>query len=603
MKATRNFESERSTRLQMKVPEGAERPTDQEVRPGTHSTATHGREGQTGGEKRRGPGVARRSVNWLGIALLLCAFSSCGKSETPPGAAGQKVSEPANTPPQPGGESELILSSEAKAMLGEAHTLFQQRFKKWGDSYYTVIPGFPDEDSTLIERPVFSLVHLDKVTHAVTESPVSDVESRNGISAKGNVRYSSVMSRRFTPGTGWGEWSEAGAFFGVSYLIKGGNQNLEEAIADEAMTAPSAEQLYAAGVPEDSSDYWNRHLAKFLQPAFDRAEADCAAAEEAMEKAAIWRRFLLDRRALQDLSDSGVTDPVMNEAMQLYASLCQEEWKSIFEGAEGRLPTFGDPKVHGISPDHPLAGGMALIREHHGSGLQGHFEGRPAFTNSIGMTFLWCPENAREEIGRERIHQENRARELKTNGFEGPDLRARKFATRGFWISESEVTRGQWATMMAGEADNPDLPLTGVSFQQGKTFCRILTRCEQTSLSFPVELAYDIPTEEEWNHARNAGGGEGEWKSNLPENAWLAENSKAAIQPVKGRLANPWGIYDLIGNVAEHVIKDGQPGMAGGGYSETLSDMQKYGGASKVFGEDAGTAERKDLGLRLIIRL
>lgn len=61
--------------------------------------------------------------------------------------------------------------------------------------------------------------------------------------------------------------------------------------------------------------------------------------------------------------------------------------------------------------------------------------------------------------------------------------------------------------------------------------------------------------------------------------------------------------YDMIGSISEHVIKDGQPSMAGGRYSETLSDMQKYGGASKVFGENAGTAERKDAGLHLIIRL
>jgi formylglycine-generating enzyme required for sulfatase activity len=271
----------------------------------------------------------------------------------------------------------------------------------------------------------------------------------------------------------------------------------------------------------------------------------------------------------------------------------------MFKGEEGQTLMFGDPANLAMnSPDHPLASGLQQIRREHGSGLKGYFANRPTFTNSIGIKFVWCPENARAEE-----EFQKRARENQDRGFGTPDLRNRKFTTRGFWISETELTRAQWAALMGSVPSDPDLPLTNVSFEQGKLFCKLLTDCEQNSRCLPLQIDYDLPTEAEWEYARDTGGEVNAWRGEMKDQAWLADNSDGKIHPVKMLPANAWGIHDMIGNAREHVQARRQPGMAGGRFKSTLDEMQKYGGASQVFGESPSKATSSDLGLRLIIRL
>ena len=74
-------------------------------------------------------------------------------------------------------------------------------------------------------------------------------------------------------------------------------------------------------------------------------------------------------------------------------------------------------------------------------------------------------------------------------------------------------------------------------------------------LSAKTGRDYRLPTEAEWEYAGRAGSespfGAGVSEKNLGDYAWYRENSEALPHSGAEKKPNAWGIYDLLGNLAE----------------------------------------------------
>ncbi|MBC9727848.1 formylglycine-generating enzyme family protein [Streptomyces sp. TRM68367] len=106
------------------------------------------------------------------------------------------------------------------------------------------------------------------------------------------------------------------------------------------------------------------------------------------------------------------------------------------------------------------------------------------------------------------------------------------------------------------------LPVEGVSWEDAVRFCNALSeraglvsayhfRAGGEGVEWDASCGgYRLPTEAEWEYACRAGTA-GPRYGALDEVAWYRGNSDGRVREVGGRRPNPWGLYDMLGNVWE----------------------------------------------------
>jgi len=125
------------------------------------------------------------------------------------------------------------------------------------------------------------------------------------------------------------------------------------------------------------------------------------------------------------------------------------------------------------------------------------------------------------------------------------------YISKPFLLGKYPVTQLQWETVMnenPSQFECSNRPVEKVSYRHCKQFISMLNAIEK------VEL-YRIPNESEWEYACKAQTITkyhfGDDSSLLSQYAWYEENSNKRTHPVGTLKPNPWGLFDMLGNVNE----------------------------------------------------
>lgn len=171
--------------------------------------------------------------------------------------------------------------------------------------------------------------------------------------------------------------------------------------------------------------------------------------------------------------------------------------------------------------------------------------------------------------------------------------------TEGFWMGKYPVTQEVYQAIMGlnpssaetnAQGQEDHLPVNNVSWLDAVSFCKALTILARNNHILQQNSEYRLPTEVEWEYACRAGTTTsyyfGDDPNDLLLHGWFKSNSQKRIHPVGMKAPNPWGLFDLYGNVREWVgnsfvntlLNDSEQDefriSRGGGYMKTASECK-----------------------------
>ncbi len=225
------------------------------------------------------------------------------------------------------------------------------------------------------------------------------------------------------------------------------------------------------------------------------------------------------------------------------------------------------------------------------------------YKNSIGMKFRLIPPgeflmgSTPEEIERHLSLRDgpNATRQkywrdaINSEGPQQPTVLSQPFYLGMFEVTQAEYERvmgtnpashqptGKAKDLIAG-IDTAHFPVEMVSWNDAIEFCNQLSQTENLKPRYFLASSrvnplpgdgYHLPTEAQWEFACRAGATTPSWaghdETGLSRVAWYNKNSGGRVHAVGELLPNPFGLYDMLGNV-EEFCEDGCSADKGVGY-------------------------------------
>lgn len=276
------------------------------------------------------------------------------------------------------------------------------------------------------------------------------------------------------------------------------------------------------GVAKDFSNLWEEAIS--AQVVLRRMEQSSAAT----------RIVLLDccRHGVTEFSGSDLNNPMKEGSFIGYAT----SGESVPAHAEGSRYTESFAR-HMLKPGASLEDIQLLVNQDLSS-QDGPYWSLPMFRDRLAASQEWSfhpgesapvmvrPGQVREFGGIQFVWCSGEsglfpATEVK-DGVVVPRKLPHHSVQNGFWISQTEVTRWQWQSLMGtlpgsvrSAIGEGALPVTNVSWNEAVSFCREMNAVRKDEL--PPGKTFNLPTEAQWEYAARAGTRTAYYFGNDPE--------------------------------------------------------------------------------------
>lgn len=181
---------------------------------------------------------------------------------------------------------------------------------------------------------------------------------------------------------------------------------------------------------------------------------------------------------------------------------------------------------------------------------------------TTGMEFVWltggCFKMGQDTAEKQELISE--IGEAKYQELYSDEIPRHEVCLDGFWLGRREVTQRQWLTLLASNPFPPgqgnDYPAGNISWDLARQFIAAMNQKSPAS-------NFRLPTEAEWEYAARGGTGtplytgktittdQANYNGNYTYGKGAMGLYRAAPLPVGSLPANPFGLFDMAGNLWE----------------------------------------------------